>query len=277
MTASVARHFEQFNSGWRDIGADLLRDGFALFTDSLFEGDGRDLLDAQEAFVASCRDLPRDPYSAASGRNRRYGRFVLDPWSSELDAVPPVWDGGRNEYVAHYRQLGSFNPEHSGSLRAFAPLTEAQTRNRFLHSLITRCFFAIPTQWEGPVVVGIHILQYAPEGIQCVASSPASFHCDGEPFTWGFLVERTNVTGGENIFATLDAVGKGLTELSPNDIRARVTLETPMEGWVVDDSKVSHYVGPFKAAEGAAVGKRTLLIVDFTPAAPGFETVDAPS
>jgi hypothetical protein len=271
MTANVARHFEQFNSAWRDIGVDLLRNGFALFTGSLFEGDGRDLFAAREAFIASCRDLPCDPYSAASGRNRRYGRFVLDPWSGGLDAVPPVWDGDRNDYVAHYRQLGSFNPEHSGGLRAFAPLTDVQTRNRFLHSLITRSFFAIPPRWERPVVVGIHILQYAPEGNQCVASSPASFHCDGEPFTWSFLIERTNVAGGENIFATLDAVGKGLAELSPNDIRARVTLETPMDGWVVDDFRVSHFVSPFKAAEGAASGKRTLLIIDFTPAAPGFD------
>ena len=80
------------------------------------------------------------------------------------------------------------------------------------------------------------------------------------------LIARDDIAGGENIIAGPDLCGKRSGKIPNRDIRARFTLEKPLQGWVVDDLKVSHYVSPVTAMSGAAVGRRRTPSVDFTPA-----------
>jgi len=113
------------------------------------------------------------------------------------------------------------------------------------------------------VIVGVHIIEFFVRRGCCVVSSPRNVHCDGEPFTWAFLIARSDVVGGENLIATVDSCGKNPGELQSEDILARFTLESPLDGWVVDDLRVSHYVSPVTTAPDAAFGRRTMLLIDF--------------
>jgi hypothetical protein len=254
------------SSKWQMVRANLAEHGFALFDSTLFAEDDCHLESARRAFIASCDDLPPDRYSKIPGRNRRYGRFLFDTRTASIERLPPTWDRDSNELVTYYEQQGCFNPEHAGERRAFAALTGEQSSNAFLHSLILRCFSALPWTLEGPVVVGAHLIEFRVKSGFTVASSPSNVHCDGEPFTWAMLIARDDIAGGENIIADPDSCGKDPGEIPNRDIRARFTLEKPLQGWVVDDLKVSHYVSPVTAMSGAAVGRRIMLLVDFTPA-----------
>jgi hypothetical protein len=259
-------HSNSKGSTWQVVATKLARDGFAVFDRTLVENDEH-LEVARAAFFASCYDLPQDYSSKTPGRNRRYGQFVFDSQTGALELVPPAWDSIRREFVTYYQQQGCFNPEHAGEQRCFASLTKMQSSNVFLRRLIRKCFVALPWTVVGAVVVGIHIIEFVVHRGCTVVASPSKVHCDGEPFTWAFLVTRTEVTGGENVIATIDACGKNLDEVSTDCVRARLTLEKPLDGWVVDDLRVSHYVGPVTAARDAPFGRRTMLLVDFTPKA----------
>lgn len=251
---------------WHTITRNLVTQGYALFDGTLFEGDARALSEAREDFVASCRDLRPDYFTEGPGRNRRYGQFILKRDEGTLRCVAPVWSVEKGEYVTHYEQQGCFNPEHGGVARAFAALTRRQSENLFLHELIRKCFYALPWRYGATVLAGVHIIEFAVEPGQKVASSPSRVHCDGEPFTWAFLLERSGIRGGENIFASIDCCGKSPDELDDPSIFNRITLERRWEGWVVDDQRVSHYVSPVETPDGFSFGRRTMLLVDFSVA-----------
>jgi hypothetical protein len=187
--------------------------------------------------------------------------------------MPPVWDRYRKQHITYYQQQGSFNPEHAGERRGFASLTELQSSNAFLRRLILGYFLTLPWTAHGRVLVGAHLVEFLVRPGYSVVSSPVNIHQDGEPFTFGMLVARADVTGGENIIATPDSCGKSPDEIPSANIRARFTLDKPLQGWVVDDRKVGHYVSPVAVEQDAAVGRRTMLLIDFTPACAGNQAL----
>jgi len=126
---------------WGRVSECLLQRGFALFNSGILAGESEDIQKAQAKFIASCFDLPPDNYSEAHGRNRRYGRFVLDPQSCAMNLIPPIWDQGRREFVTRYHQQGCFNPEHNGELREFASLTIYRAAIRSLVLLLLDVFW----------------------------------------------------------------------------------------------------------------------------------------
>ena len=259
--------------GWQAVAVNLAINGFARFDSSLFDHEWSHLDDARTAFAASCDNLPPDPFSEMPGRNWRYGQFTFHPAAGTIDVISPVWDRDRKEYITYYQQQGCFNPEHPGERRGFAALTEKQSSNAFLRSLIIRCFFALPWKANCTVLVGVHIIEFHVRPGRGVVSTPINLHCDGEPFTWAFLIARADVIGGENIIATSESCGRNPNEIPIDDVRARFTLKKPLDGWVVDDFEVSHYVSPVTVADGAAVGRRVMLLVDFTPATSNYDTL----
>ncbi len=259
---------------WPAVAASLRGRGFSTFTGELFERDPAYLVQAREKFIASCRDLPADFYSRSAGRNRRYGRFLLNPADRSLELIAPVWDRERCQHVTPYMQEGCFNPEHPGEKRVFAALTDAQASNPFLHSLIMRCFETLPWSYPGDVVVGVHAVEFVVDFGQSITSTPGNVHCDGEPFTFGILIERDGVIGGENTIATVDAAGMHPDALASGQIKSRLTLEQPLDGWVVDDAKVAHSVSPVTGANHKGLGRRAMLLIDFTPA-DQFGTIQA--
>ena len=250
----------------------LIRDGYARTEPEFIADDSGDLAKARTSFLRTIRKNPLDGHCANGNRYRRYGVFILHPWSGMLESIPPVWDADQNERVARYLQSARINPEHGGKARAFAPLTTTQRTNLFLRSTIMRCFRSIPwSDLSQPVIVGVHVIQLIAHRDAPAVSSPDALHRDGEPWTWAFLLDRRGVIGGENTIAMPDAANKHPSEVSDRDIIDRFTLRKPFEGWVVDDRKVSHYVSPVSVDSKHVTGWRTILLIDFTPAVPDIE------
>lgn len=64
--------------------------------------------------------------------------------------------------------------------------------------------------------------------------------------------------------ADATAAGMPATSLAPSQVIDRFVLLNPLQGWVVDDRRVSHYVSPVEVVTGAIEGHRTVLLIDFT-------------
>jgi hypothetical protein len=247
----------------------LARSGYARLDPNFFGGRDVELRAARDAFAESCRDVPRDEHAGDHNRYRRYGTFVLLPWSWTLEAIPSQWDPEDGRFVARYFQSSAINPEHGGTQRSFAPLTKAQTENVFLRAAIMTSFRSL--RWSltyQPVAVGCHIIKLVAETAAPGISSPDLIHRDGEPYTVAALIERTGVVGGENLITIPGVANLHPSEVLPTAILERFTLERPWDGWVVNDEKVAHYVYPVHVAPGNTRGSRTILLIDFTPMAP---------
>src|SRR5690625_7799112 len=88
-------------------------------------------------------------------------------------------------------------------------------------------------------------------------SSPDCLHQDGEPFTFAHLIERKNVKGGTNVIGIPEVRGKQPDEVDEKDLHEVFEISKPLESYGVDDSAVSHYVGP---EDGAAV--RSVILIE---------------
>jgi hypothetical protein len=255
----------------RAVSDTLDRVGYARVDVTFVGTDNGDATFARHQFLEAARDNPQDDHSKNGERRRRYGVFIFHPWAGMLDSLPPVWDPERKEWVTRYLQSATLNPEQNGAPRAFAPLTEGQRTNLFLRSTIKKCYRALPWhEYARPIIVGVHIIQLIARPNSPGISSPNFLHRDGEPWTWAFLIERYAVVGGENFIAAPEVANRHPNEVTAPDLLARFTLEQPFEGWVVNDSRVSHYVAPVFVADGYEVGWRTILLIDFSPAIPGI-------
>src|SRR2546430_930805 len=92
----------QFSSQWsrrspEDAAATVIRkallaDGYAHVDASFLDARQGDMQISKSSFLESILDNPIDPHCAKGDRRRRYGIFVLHPWSGVLDSVPPIWD-----------------------------------------------------------------------------------------------------------------------------------------------------------------------------------------
>lgn len=247
----------------------LDRDGYIRLGHEFFESPDAETAKARAVFLESCSELPWDEAAVEANRRRRYGTFVLLPWSGTLESVPPMWDARRGAFVSRYVQAADLNPEQNGNVRVFAPLTADLAGNPFLLWLIRKAFGLVAPDFEGrPVWVGCHVIRLLATPKVQGRSSPDLVHRDGEPYTMAVLIDRTDVVGGENIIATMDAEGLHPAAIDPRSVLAKFTLESPWEGWMLCDERVAHYVSPVEARAGAVGGSRTVLLLDFTPMNP---------
>jgi hypothetical protein len=246
--------------------------GFAHLDSEFFGGRDSGLKRARNAFVETCRELPKDNHAGEHNRNRRYGTFILLPWNWRLEPVPPVWDPEKNELVSHYLQSSQLNPEYNGKARSFAPLTEEQTSNAFLRHAIMASFRSLRWSYPNqPVAVGCHIIELVAKPGARGVSTPDLIHRDGEPFTVAALIERKGITGGENLITVPEMANKHPSEVPRDAIIERFTLERPWDGWIVDDKRVAHYVSPIEVADGYEAGNRIVILIDFTSMAPNVQ------
>lgn len=253
----------------RTLGETLAQDGYVRLGQDFFESPDLELSKARDVLSEGCSDLPKDEFGIGANRRRRYGTFVLLPWSGTLEPVPPRWDASRAEFVSPYAQAADLNPEQKGDVRTFAPLTAEQASNRFLHWLVRRAFGLVAFAFEGrPVWVGCHLIRLVAVPAVPGKSSPDLIHRDGEPYTMAVLIDRRGVVGGENIITTVDAEGMHPSQIDAKAVLARFTLETPWQGWMVSDERVAHYVSPVEVRADAVMGDRTILLLDFTPMKP---------
>lgn len=253
----------------KKVANELARRGFAHLNDEFFGGRDPEQRAARKAFALSCRQLPKDADAGSHNRNRRYGTFVLLPWSWTLEAVPAIRDSDTGQLVSTYFQSSQINPEHNGKTRLFAPLTEEQQESPFLKHTILTCFRSL--RWKHthqPVGVGVHLIQLVALADAPGVSSPDLIHQDGEPYTFAALIERYGVAGGENLITVPEVANVHPSKVSDGAIIERFTLSEPWDGWVVDDQRVAHYVSPIELAPGHERGCRTMILIDFTPMTP---------
>ena len=151
----------------------------------------------------------------------------------------------------------------------FATLTEVLLANPFLREVVGYLFELLPlAERPGSQIwqVGLHLISLTATPSTPAYSSPDCLHRDGEPVTAAILLQRdSGVVGGANWIAKPSCVDRHPDELPPEDVIANFTLEQPLEGYIVIDQLVSHYVEPITTTPGCQRGTRKVLLVDYTP------------
>lgn len=262
-------------SACAEAKADMVARGFARVSRDVFGAD-QVFADAFADLVAFSGTLPSDPYGQKTGRKRVFGKAVHHP-----DLPTPgnlVFQRERTytfngETGVAYGQPGERNPEHGGAYRVMKGLPESLFDNAALLRMIAFFFDAVPfdedTKREA-MQVGVHIVRMEPSAEMPSVASPDHIHCDGEPFTCAVLLDRANVIGGTNYITPTAYEGKKPEDVPQEDILAEFILEQPLDGYVVVDSRVAHYVSAVARAKPDVMGYRTILLIEFIPLQPSF-------
>ncbi|MGJ8626359.1 MAG: 2OG-Fe dioxygenase family protein [Sulfitobacter sp.] len=220
-----------------------------------------------ERIFANYENLSIDPYDENKNRFRQYGRAVYMPWSGAIDWIPGVEMqdfGTRQRYFQ-----GPYNPEHFNKTRHFAAIPMELCRNPamdyLVRSALSYVHFDVVNK-SRPAIIGVHFISQRvtsedPEAIV----SPNCMHQDGEMYDFVILMDRTNAEGGRNCVGTTKLVGSSIDTLDQSEVLAEFTLTSPLEGFGVEDVKVSHGVEPIRLVAGAKEGFRNTLLIDVTP------------
>jgi hypothetical protein len=218
--------------------------------------------------ISSARFLPRDSECQGGYRYRQYGRFGALPWCDLLEPYPAVWDEGTRSWVMEFTQPATLNSEERGRKRYFAALSDEFTENPLIQDLIRFDLSNSPftaDELARPIEVGVHLVRLEASQGRTARATPDRPHRDGEPFTWAHLVERCGVEGGDNYIMDASWADHPLGDVPESEIRARFTLDEPMDSYVVKDDLVAHHVEGVSAHPGSPGGWRTVLLIDFTP------------
>ncbi|PIL19039.1 hypothetical protein P775_16895 [Puniceibacterium antarcticum] len=218
--------------------------------------------------------MPIDRTDGGAGRARLYGRFHLHPWAeigSDLHPEPARHHEFNGQFGLEYTQPAAVNSVAGGKRRVFKTFDEQLYDNILLRDLIRNLFRSVPFDPDvkaGIFVVGVHLIKLSPTGACNAVASPDLVHRDGEPFTAGILIERINAKGGFNAITHTRWHDHRFDDVANKDVYDIFTLETPLEGYIVADSRVAHYVSPVASADPHLHSERTILLVDFTPSRP---------
>ena len=217
-----------------------------------------------EALLSYFENLPIDDYAPELNRYRRYSRALVLPTSGNIEWLPDV-KRERNEYAAYFQ--GKFNPEHPGSYREFHSIDSDIRDNKLLKKIIMANYHETFWQKEDkimPIHVGVHFVKLMVDNDEDKAvSSPDCLHQDGEPFTFAHLIERRNVKGGMNAIGIPEVRGKQPEEVDKKDLHEFFEISKPLESYGVDDSAVSHYVGPVMKDSGDDSAVRSVILIDY--------------
>jgi hypothetical protein len=202
-------------------------------------------------------------------RYRQYTRAFLSP-SRLLEWMADAKTKDGNP-ICEFSQ-GVFNPEFKNEARRLPALAPSAKTNPLLLRLIETDF--AQTFWDDrdellPLAVGVHFIKLMVENpVDEAVSSPPCLHQDGESFTFVHLIERENVEGGVNSIATTAAVDLVPDELARGMLLDQFQLEAPLDSFGVCDSMVSHHVSSVRRGSAPRPGKRSVILVDFTPMIP---------
>jgi hypothetical protein len=230
-----------------DVLPDLLAaDGFAF----LLAADARRLLshagsmDDWDAFRESWNEMPLDEYMADGGRYRRRRHAVY----------AALADGSivREPHQPHYQAL-EYNPLNGGIPRWFAPIDDTIGTGATLSAILrfARTTFerVAPTRrWR----VEVHQFRIEARAGERGRPTPEGVHRDGVDYVIVLLVDRVNVRSGTTTIHALDGTPLG-----------SFTLATPLDGAVLDDSRVAHGVTPIEPLDPARPAYRDVLVVTF--------------
>jgi hypothetical protein len=249
----------------------LTFDGYARFSASAVTKDYsqaiKQLEDAAEALLV-------DNYDTDAGRARAYGRFHFLPWNNQESDLWPEF-GRLHQFNAQfgleYTQPAELNSDAAGERRVFKAFSEDLYKNELIVDLVRHFFAAVPFDADtkaGAIVVGLHLIKLAPSPTQPAFASPDLVHRDGEPFTAAVLISRKNVYGGENVITNVCCHDKKISDVVSSDVFDAFTLVDPLDGYIVSDAKVAHYVGPVSCVDPKEQAGRTILLIDYTPSRP---------
>ena len=197
-------------------------------------------VDALQALSPSWNNMPPDNYLKDGGRYRRrlHSSFVFE--HNNLSQVP---------HRAHWQSV-DYNALHGGMERWFEPMLEA-TVNTPAWTQLLKAFAHTAAQVRGSpdtkwCIVAHQFRIDTTDGIG--RPTPEGAHRDGVDFVAVFMVNRTDIKGGETrVFEANGPQGE------------RFTLSEPWSLMLLDDTRVIHESTPIQPlAEG---GHRDTLVL----------------
>jgi hypothetical protein len=228
------------------------------------------------AIRAAAANMPLDRTDGGVGRARLYGRGILLPWmpvGAELFFEPGRVYAFNDAFGLEYSQPASVNSVAAGKRRVFKPFSEELYSNELIQDLIRMLWLAVPFDHDtknGAMVVGMHLVKLSPSASAPAVASPDLVHRDGENFTAGILIDRINADGGFNAVTHTRWHDHRFDEVPERDVYDRFTLAAALEGYIVQDDRVAHYVSPVASVDPEIHAERTILLIDFTPARPAI-------
>lgn len=156
---------------------------------------------------------------------------------------------------SRYKQDIEFNDEVENEARKFQPIPNNILRNDLLVSMILHDFDNSPLrQYPSitPMEVGVHFIRMKAQIDSPSISVPNRLHKDGEPCTWIHLINRVNVSGGENIIA----------DNTKENILFEGVMCNPLDSIGLVDDLVWHQVKPIYVSNGSDTGYIPVIIED---------------
>ncbi|MBD3892532.1 2OG-Fe dioxygenase family protein [Hydrogenophaga sp.] len=220
----------------------LRRQGFALIS----AADVRQWLPARadelDVLHRGWSDLPSDAYLRDGGRyrRRRYGCFVQR--GTELQQMP---------HRAHWQPL-EYNALHGGMRRWFEPLLPQTLAQALWPRLLLRVGELVSAlHGEQPWYIEAHTFRIdTTDGIG--RPTPEGAHRDGVDLVAVFMLERSNIKGGESrVFEADGPSGQ------------RFTLSQPWSLLLLDDARVIHESTPIQPLQAGGFGWRDTLVLTY--------------
>lgn len=226
------------------------------------EADAPSLLNL-EAFR---KDLIRQLISMTTGdfgvhenRKRRYDLGILQKLENRVD-----WDISNSDTLTYYLP-SHLNPEEPASHRIYRRIEKGES---FLNVSIWLLMKILTTVeaienkiWPSNIYFRMHLIGYFPGHNKLAHATPDRIHQDGVRWTSIVLVDRTNVSGGDNLFFEPIHTGKKLSDINTLP-KATIKLEDSFDMVLWNDEKLSHYVTPMTKSLNDGESRRVILIID---------------
>ena len=202
--------------------------------------------DAWKELADSWNRLVPDHYMKQGDayRRRRFCKYDVDAASMAFEEL--------DDFV--FFQSSSINAYAGGMSREFAPVEPDIRRNRIVREIVSTCLQAIaltqrnpPENWK----VFVHQIRIDCSSVEIGQPTPEGLHRDGHDFISMHLVDRVGVQGGASRICSRD-----------DRPLLQVTLEKPMDGFLVDDRRLLHGVSQITPSTSAP-GHRDMLIIDY--------------
>ena len=199
-------------------------------------------LDSLQALAPDWQHMPPDHYLKDGGhyRRRRHGSFVFQ--NKALAQVPQR---------AHWQPL-DYNALHGGMERWFEPLLATTATSPAFSQLLTalaRTAGRVSGQAHLPWCIEAHQFRIDTTG-GIGRPTPEGAHRDGVDFVAVFMVNRTNIKGGETrVFEANGSQGE------------RFTLIEPWSLLLLDDARVIHESTPIQPWREGEGGHRDTLVL----------------
>lgn len=153
--------------------------------------------------------------------------------------------------------------------RVFSAVSQQVKSNRALTEIVNNAAMRANFTGENyvrPIGIGVHFVKQLVDTANPIATvSPNVMHQDGELFDYVYLIERSNVVGGVNYIASVDAKGADPEQVPVEKVIRKFTLEHELDGFGVLDKSVCHGVTPIQLKKEENEGHRLTMLVDLTP------------